>query len=180
MQLDFIETSRLIWNSAIQIWNKILSLTIHSIGDWELLWRAPMVGDGGPNCPNPVLVHHIFLAFVYSISFFALKNLRRYSTCHVANPSKQHMLNMLKNNTRLVVDSVTIENEKFRSETNEIQQVDGIDFVSLTVCAAHFLFTFAHSGKVLYNRVRQIFQTLEIHFQWFQFTSLANLLIHNK
>lgn len=137
MQLDFIETSRLIWKSAIQIWNKILSLTIHPIGDWELLWRAPMVGDGGPNCPNPVLVHHIFLAFVYSISFFALKNLRRYSTCHVANPSKQHMLNMLKNNTRLVVDSVTIENEKIqiRNERNSAGGWNRFCFTHRLCCA---------------------------------------------
>jgi len=45
----------------------------------------------------------------YSMSFFALKYLRKYKTCHVANPSKQHILKMLKNSTLLLVFSVINE-----------------------------------------------------------------------
>lgn len=37
---------------------------------------------------------------IYSISFFALKYRLRYSTCQVASPSRQHMLNTLKMSTR--------------------------------------------------------------------------------
>lgn len=46
---------------------------------------------------------------IYSISFFALKNRLRYSTCHVARPKRQHIPNMLKKSTLLFVDSKTIK-----------------------------------------------------------------------
>lgn len=49
--------------------------------------------------------HNWLMWLIYSMSFFALKYRRRYSTCQVARPNKQHMLNILKNNTRLFVDS---------------------------------------------------------------------------
>lgn len=39
------------------------------------------------------------------MSFFALKYRLRYKTCHVAKPNKQHILNILKNSTRLFVFS---------------------------------------------------------------------------
>lgn len=32
----------------------------------------------------------------YSINFFALKNFRKYKTCQVASPRRQHILNILK------------------------------------------------------------------------------------
>lgn len=49
----------------------------------------------------------------HSMSFLALKNLLKYSTCQVANPNRQHIENMLKNNTLLFVDS---ENRKENGE----------------------------------------------------------------
>ena len=56
---------------------------------------------------------------IYSMSFFALKNRLRYSTCHVARPSKQHIPKILKNSTRLLVDS----GEEGRSISAKISQL---------------------------------------------------------
>ncbi len=39
------------------------------------------------------------------MSFFALKNLRRYKTCHVARPRRHPIEKILKYNTRECVDS---------------------------------------------------------------------------
>lgn len=46
-----------------------------------------------------------FLPVYFSMSFLAMKYRRKYRTCHVARPSKQHMPNILKNRTLLFVDS---------------------------------------------------------------------------
>lgn len=46
------------------------------------------------------------------MSFLALKYRLRYKTCHVAKPNKQHILNILKNSTRLLVFSKIGKNSK--------------------------------------------------------------------
>lgn len=55
------------------------------------------------------------------MSFLALKNLLKYSTCHVARPRRQHMPNMLKNKTLLFVDSKKNKNKYEQSRSIQSQ-----------------------------------------------------------
>lgn len=47
--------------------------------------------------------------------------------------------------------------------------------IRITICAAHFFFAFTCGSKVLYDSIWQIFQTFQVHFQWFQFAGFSNL-----
>lgn len=101
----------------------------------------------------------------YSMSFFALKYLRKYNTCHVASPSRQHIENTLKYNTRLFVDSKTKIVLKIRNVTEH----------RLTVRVSHFLLAFPHNRKVFNDRIGQILQTFQLDLDRFQLRNLTDL-----
>lgn len=94
----------------------------------------------------------------------------------MAKPNRQHMLKMLKNSTRLLVDSAGRQKARvsLKRENKECSNR------MYTIGVTHFLLQLAHVNKVLHDRVGQIFQTRQVNLERLQFGRFANLYTHNK